>query len=82
MADLVKRKFLIKLETEYEPIEEGNGPHAWTEGSWGRPFLLSEAEFECYGPYCANYLDAITVVNEQMPNLLVSRRYPGGPELL
>jgi hypothetical protein len=33
---------------------------------------MSEPEFACYGPYCANYLDAITIVNEQMPNLLVS----------
>ena len=33
---------------------------------------MSESEFACYGPYCANYLDAITMVNEQMPNLLVS----------
>jgi cell division control protein 24 len=33
---------------------------------------MSEEEFSCYGPYCANYLDAITMVNEQMPNLLVS----------
>lgn len=68
------RKFLIKLETEYEPIEEGSGPRAWAEGRWGLPFVSSEAEFDCYGPYCANYLDAIQIVNEQMPLLLVSRR--------
>jgi len=36
---------------------------------------MSEPEFACYGPYCANYLDAITIVNEQMPNLLVSFPY-------
>ncbi|ODN92150.1 cell division control protein 24 [Cryptococcus wingfieldii CBS 7118] len=63
------RKFLIKLETEYEPMEE-KGQGAWAEGVWGRPFIVSEAEFDCYGPYCANYLDAITVVNEQMPLLM------------
>ncbi|WVW86111.1 hypothetical protein I302_108151 [Kwoniella bestiolae CBS 10118] len=70
------RKFLIKLETEYEPIQEGRGPKAWAEGVWGRPFITSEAEFDCYGPYCANYLDAITVVNEQMPNLLRGQELP------
>ncbi|WWC91638.1 uncharacterized protein L201_006584 [Kwoniella dendrophila CBS 6074] len=70
------RKFLIKLETEYEPIQEGRGPKAWAEGVWGRPFITSEAEFDCYGPYCANYLDAITVVNEQMPNLMRGQELP------
>ena len=67
-----QRKFLIKLETEYEPIQEGRGPKAWTEGRWGRPFCSSEAEFDCYGPYCANYLEAIKLVNENMSNLMVS----------
>ena len=67
---------MIKLETEYEPIEEGSGPKAWAEGRWGRPFVTSESEFDCYGPYCANYLDAITVVNEQMPNLLRGQDLP------
>lgn len=57
---------------EYEPIAEGNGPNAWAEGSWGRPFIMSESEFTCYAPYCANYLDAIALVTEQMPNLMVS----------
>ncbi|WWD03525.1 hypothetical protein V865_001578 [Kwoniella europaea PYCC6329] len=70
------RKFLIKLETEYEPIQEGRGPKAWAEGVWGRPFITSEAEFDCYGPYCANYLDAITIVNEQMPNLMRGQELP------
>ncbi|WRT70284.1 uncharacterized protein IL334_007282 [Kwoniella shivajii] len=70
------RKFLIKLETEYEPIQEGRGPKAWAEGVWGRPFITSEPEFDCYGPYCANYLDAITVVNEQMPNLTRGQELP------
>ncbi|WWD19582.1 hypothetical protein CI109_104043 [Kwoniella shandongensis] len=70
------RKFLIKLEMEYEPIQEGRGPKAWAEGVWGRPFITSEPEFDCYGPYCANYLDAITVVNEQMPNLLRGKELP------
>ncbi|WVR07728.1 hypothetical protein IAU60_004771 [Kwoniella sp. DSM 27419] len=70
------RKFLIKLETEYEPIQEGRGPNAWAEGVWGRPFITSEAEFDCYGPYCANYLDAITMVNEQMPNLMRGQDMP------
>ena len=70
------RKFLIKLETEYEPISEGLGPKAWAEGRWGRPFVTSEAEFDCYGPYCANYLDAIAVVNQQMPNLLRGQELP------
>ncbi|KIR41542.1 cell division control protein 24 [Cryptococcus deuterogattii 99/473] len=69
------RKFLIKLETEYEPIQE-RGPGAWAEGVWGRPFILSEAEFDCYGPYCANYLDAITIVNEQMPVLMRGQELP------
>ena len=72
LADSAQRKFLIKLETEYEPIQEGRGPKAWAEGRWGRPFCSSEAEFNCYGPYCANYLEAMKVVNEQMPNLMVS----------
>lgn len=67
---------MIKLETEYEPIEEGSGSKAWAEGRWGRPFVTSESEFDCYGPYCANYLDAITVVNEQMPNLLRGQDLP------
>jgi cell division control protein 24 len=66
------RKFLIKLETEYEPIEEGQGARAWAVGRWGLPFVTSESEFNCYGPYCANYLDAMQTVTEQMPNLLVS----------
>ncbi|WVF73048.1 hypothetical protein IAT40_007866 [Kwoniella sp. CBS 6097] len=70
------RKFLIKLETEYEPIQEGRGPKAWADGVWGRPFITSEPEFDCYGPYCANYLDAITVVNEQMPNLVRGQDLP------
>ncbi|ORX40656.1 hypothetical protein BD324DRAFT_13354 [Kockovaella imperatae] len=67
------RKFLIKLETEYEPIQEGR---TWAEGRWGRPFVSSESEFDCYGPYCANYLDAISIVNEQMPNLLRGQDLP------
>lgn len=66
------RKFLIKLETEYEPVEE-SGTTAWAEGRWGRPFVTSEGEFDCYGPYCANYLDAIAIVGEYMPSMLVSR---------
>jgi len=69
----LQRKFLIKLETEYEPIQDGE-PSAWTEGRWGRPFCLSEAEFDCYGPYCANYLEAIKLVNEHLPNLMVRGR--------
>lgn len=64
------RKFLIKLETEYEPVEE-SGTAAWAEGRWGRPFVTSEGEFDCYGPYCANYLDAIKIVREHMPSMLV-----------
>lgn len=67
-----QRKFLIKLETEYEPIEE-RGCIAWTEGRWGRPFVDMEKEFECYGPYCANYMDAMKVVSDFMGNLMVSR---------
>ena len=72
---LLQRKFLIKLETEYEPIEE-IGPDAWGEGRWGRPFVSSEAEFDCYGPYCANYLEAIKLVTEQMPNLMLGQELP------
>ncbi len=37
----------------------------------GRPFVTSEPDFACYGPYCANYLEAITLVTEQMPVLMV-----------
>jgi cell division control protein 24 len=66
-----QRKFLIKLETEYEPIEE-RGCTAWAEGRWGRPFVDMEKEFECYGPYCANYMDAIKVVGDFGVNLMVS----------
>lgn len=69
------RKFLIKLETEYEPIVEGLGSRAWARGRWGLPFVVSESEFNCYGPYCANYLDAMRTVAEQMPNLLVSSTF-------
>ncbi|ORY33491.1 hypothetical protein BCR39DRAFT_580839 [Naematelia encephala] len=67
------RKFLIKLETEYEPIEEGR---TWAEGRWGLPFITSEPEFDCYGPYCANYLDAIQLVNRQLPTLLRGQELP------
>lgn len=66
-----QRKFLIKLETEYEPIEE-LGQSAWTEGRWGRPFVDMEKEFAVYGPYCANYLDAMKVVSDFNVNLMVS----------
>ncbi|WVN86432.1 uncharacterized protein L203_101596 [Cryptococcus depauperatus CBS 7841] len=69
------RKFLIKLETEYEPIQE-KGPGAWAEGVWGRPFIVCEQDFDCYGPYCANYLDAITVINDQMPILIRGQELP------
>ncbi|KAL7418470.1 Guanine nucleotide exchange factor for Cdc42p [Cryptotrichosporon argae] len=71
-----QRKFLIKLETEYEPIEECRGPHAWAEGRWGLPFVEMEKDFEVYGPYCANYLDAIRVVNEYMVNLMAGQSLP------
>ena len=70
-----KRKFLIKLETEFEPIDEGQDSSAWAEGRWGLPFVSSEDDFDCYGPYCANYLKAINLVNEQMPNLIVGVRF-------
>lgn len=72
-----QRKFLIKLETEYEPIEE-QGCQAWTEGRWGRPFVDMEKEFECYGPYCANYLDAIALINSYMPYLMAGQDLPDG----
>ncbi|EIW72229.1 hypothetical protein TREMEDRAFT_20727, partial [Tremella mesenterica DSM 1558] len=70
------RKFLIKLETEYAPIEEKQDQSAWAEGRWGMPFVTSETEFDCYGPYCANYLRAITLVNDQMPNLMRGETLP------
>lgn len=70
-----QRKFLIKLETEFEPIEE-RGQAAWVEGRWGRPFSTMEKEFECYGPYCANYMDAIQVVNSYMVNLMLGQNLP------
>ncbi|TXT05950.1 hypothetical protein VHUM_03711 [Vanrija humicola] len=72
-----QRKFLIKLETEYEPIEE-RGCVAWNEGRFGRPFVDMEKEFECYGPYCANYLDAMTKVNDFMVNLMLGQDLPEG----
>jgi hypothetical protein len=67
----LQRRFLIQLETQFEPVQEGRGTKAWAEGRWGYPFVALEKEFTIYGPYCANYLSAITVVNEQMPFLLV-----------
>ncbi|KAK4685467.1 cell division control protein 24, partial [Tremellales sp. Uapishka_1] len=70
------RRFLIQLETQFEPVQEGRGPKAWAEGRWGYPFVTLEKEFAIYGPYCANYLEAITVVNEQMPNLLRGQELP------
>lgn len=66
-----QRKFLIKLETEYEQIDEV-GQNAWTEGRWGRPFVDMEREFAVYGPYCANYMDAMKVVSDFNVNLMVS----------
>lgn len=72
-----QRKFLIRLETEYEPIEEG-GCNAWAEGRWGRPFVDMEKEFECYGPYCANYLDAMKVVNDYNVNLMMGQALTEG----
>lgn len=66
-----QRKFLIKLETEYEPIEE-MGQSAWSEGRWGRPFVDMEKEFAVYGPYCANFMDAMGVAAEFNVNLMVS----------
>ena len=38
--------------------------------------MTSEAEFDCYGPYCANYLDAIAIVTVQMPNLMRGQELP------
>ncbi|WVQ84699.1 hypothetical protein IAT38_006855 [Cryptococcus sp. DSM 104549] len=70
------RKFLIKLETEYEPILEERGPHPWALGNWGLPFVTSEAEFDVYGPYCAHYLEAIKVVDAQMPVLINGQSLP------
>lgn len=72
-----QRKFLIKLETEWESIEEG-GPSAWMDGRWGRPFVDMEKEFKCYGPYCAGFMDATKVVNDYMINLMAGQQLPEG----
>lgn len=69
------RKFLIKLETEYECILEGR---SWAEGRWGRPFVTSEADFECYGPFCVNYMSAIDLINDNMSSLLRGQDLPEG----
>lgn len=72
-----QRKFLIKLETEFEPVEE-RGQAAWVEGRWGRPFSTMEKEFECYGPYCANYREAMELINLHMSTLLIGQTLPEG----
>jgi cell division control protein 24 len=70
-----QRKFLIKLETEFEPIDE-MGPDAWTEGRWGRPFVDMEKEFAVYGPYCANFMDAQKVVQTVHAHLMMGVELP------
>ncbi|BEI86910.1 hypothetical protein CcaverHIS002_0702560 [Cutaneotrichosporon cavernicola] len=72
-----QRKFLIKLETEFEPIDE-MGPEAWTEGRWGRPFVDMEKEFAVYGPYCANFMDAQNVVQSIHAHLMMGMDLPEG----
>ncbi len=66
-----QRRFLTQLETEYEPVTE-SGPDAWNEGRWGFPFLHFERDFEVYEPYCANYMNAIEMLEKEAPNLAVS----------
>lgn len=63
-----QRRFLISLETEYEPFVEKGGA-AWIEGRWGYPFLKHEKDFAVYEPYCANYMTAIELVEKETPTL-------------
>lgn len=72
-----QRKFLIRLETEFEPIDE-MGPEAWTEGRWGRPFVDMEKEFAVYGPYCANFMDAQKIVQTLHAHLMMGLELPEG----
>lgn len=63
-----QRRFLLSLETEYEPFVEKGG-HAWIEGRWGKPFLKHEHDFAVYDPYCANYIQAIDLVEKEAATL-------------
>ncbi|CED83125.1 Invasion-inducing protein TIAM1/CDC24 and related RhoGEF GTPases [Phaffia rhodozyma] len=60
-----QRKFQISLETEAEKADGSN----WRMGDWGKPFIKHEREFECYGPFCANYTEALEMVQTHMPQL-------------
>lgn len=64
----MQRRFLTCLETEYEPMVERGGV-AWSEGNWGLPFATFEKEFEVYEPYCANYMNALELVEKEGSNL-------------
>jgi cell division control protein 24 len=70
-----QRKFLIKLETEYQHVLEG-GAAAWTKGRWGRPFIEMEADFACYGPYCAKFEEAGKLIMEYSGVLAKGQELP------